>query len=215
MNVFDMVLGEVMLGAGSGIEDSPEPFDRGLGEKLDLAGMLSIVMAEMTGKAVPEPPVKPHEWKADARAAELAARLERSWIHPVSQDGRCQAFCRMDDHSVHIPRKERFAGDGSMLMVLLHECAHSTSGDLGRISGSIEDGVRRSGVERCLEEFTAQMAAAKALDEAGLLGEDELAYTVIYIRSWLSACAGNPAWLFRIEKDAGKACAMLVKAMGI
>lgn len=123
------------------------------------------------------------------------------WICPIASEYQDRAFYRTKANNIMVPEKGQFADSTRFYSTLFHEMAHST-GAAGVLDRKISNGF--GDAEYAREELVAELTSAVVCQNYGLSrGVDE--DNAKYLKGWLEAINGDPAYLKTTLKDVTRA----------
>lgn len=139
-----------------------------------------------------EPQTMPEEVPLDDKykaAQKIVDDYLRRPGSPTLADDERKIPCYVpSQHTVYVPKKERFESIDEYYSALFHELIHSTKSALKREAG------RRHGDERySKEELVAEMGSSILCDKARL--NPDLDNVASYCANWLGALKDNPEWI--------------------
>ena len=166
---------------------------------------------QIDGIAFPEPPKCPSFTESDM-GAQARSITEQMPNPPIIHVGR-KAYPHYipDDDTVHMPTRESFRSEYRFHKTLFHELAHATGHPtrLNRTTLVENRGMYAVGEDKkiyCLEELTAEMAAAFLATHAEIV-EDDLQQSAAYLKGWLDVLRvpDHKNWLIKAASEAQKA----------
>ena len=166
---------------------------------------------QIDGIAFPEPPKCPSFTESDmgAQARSITEHMPNPPIIHVGH--KAYPHYIPDDDTVHMPTRESFRSEYRFHKTLFHELAHATGHPtrLNRTTLVENRGMYAVGEDKkiyCLEELTAEMAAAFLATHAGIV-EDDLQQSAAYLKGWLDVLRvpDHKNWLIKAASEAQKA----------
>lgn len=112
-----------------------------------------------------------------------------------------QAIYHRKDDFIQVPHKHRFDPPGSFYETILHELAHWSE---PRLRWDHEQQGYAMG------ELVAEMASSFLATELGVPQAEDLGNHAAYLKSWLGAMKGDPAFIFKASSQASKVADFLL-----
>ena len=166
---------------------------------------------QIDGIAFPELPKCPSFTESDigAQARRITEHMPNPPIIHIGQ--KAYPHYVPSDDTVHMPTRESFRSECRFHKTLFHELAHATghATRLNRTTLTENRGMYAVGKDKkiyCLEELTAEMAAAFLATHAGIV-EDDLQQSAAYLKGWLDVLRvpDHKKWLIKAASEAQKA----------
>lgn len=136
-------------------------------------------------------------------ASEVVQTISKNMQVPLLHDGGNQAFYRITEDKIHLPKKEYFEDDYAYNATALHELAHAT-GHESRLSRDIANTFGSENYS--YEELVAEMASCFMAAELPLdMSQEHFDNHQAYMQGWADGIKQQPEILMKAAKDAEKA----------
>lgn len=139
----------------------------------------------------------------DISEDKVVETISRNMQVPLLHDGGNQAFYRIAEDTIHLPKKEYFEDDYAYNATALHELAHAT-GHETRLSRDIANTFGSESYS--YEELVAEMASCFMAAELPIdMSQEHFENHQAYIQGWADGIKEQPEILMKAIKDAEKA----------
>lgn len=138
---------------------------------------------------------------------ELDSMLKHeTWLCPIISTHSDRAFFRPSEDKIYLPLKGQFYTGEGFYSTMLHEMAHSTGTDT-RLGRELRNtfGDPKYAKEELVAEFTAAVSCRSLGIVSGIREENAQ-----YLKNWLGAIKKEPAFLYSVLSDVGKASTMIL-----
>lgn len=138
---------------------------------------------------------------------ELDSMLKHeTWLCPIISTHSDRAFFRPSEDKIYLPLKGQFYTGEGFYSTMLHEMAHSTGTDT-RLRRELKNafGDPKYAKEELVAEFTAAVSCRSLGIVSGIREENAQ-----YLKNWLGAIKKEPAFLYSVLSDVGKASNMIL-----
>lgn len=138
---------------------------------------------------------------------EIANDLIASSRCPIKEVAQSRAYYSPFNDDITLPLRDSFSSSEDFLATLIHEMAHSTGEELGR---QMSTGGKMS-PEYAKEELVAELSSLFLKAELGIANEGKhFENHSAYLNGWNSMLKSDPNELYRVSKEADKACEFIM-----
>ncbi len=139
----------------------------------------------------------------DISSSEVVDKISENMKVPIIHDGGNEAFYRIAEDNIHLPKKEYFEDDYTYNATVLHELAHAT-GHEKRLNRDIANTFGSENYS--YEELVAEMASCFMAAELPIdMSQEHFENHKAYIQGWADGIKEQPEILMKAVKDAEKA----------